>query len=288
MRALVFSIDDAYVMPFQVLWYSLMKTESVPNDVPIFMLHAETLSQDSIKNVTNFLGRFGRTAIFKDARSFVPDDVPISGHISKATYYRLFLASILPNEISSVVYLDSDAVVIRPIRQLFDMQLTKPIAAADHMTPQIAFRMWGDLCGNYFQAGVLLADLSRWRENHTEEMFRKILIEERDRIVWWDQDVLNIAFENDWQRLPIWFNLSRFARFQIPEAAAFENGCFLHLEGGEKPWKIYSKDWADQIWYELYFETYGEKFNKKKIQRPIWRTLLSVPKRIIKRVLSHS
>ena len=288
MRALVFSIDNAYVMPFKVLWYSLMKTESVPSDVPVFILHAETLSQDSIQNVTNFLDRFGRTATFNDARSFVPDDAPLSHHISKATYYRLFVASILPKEVTSVVYLDSDAVVKRSIRELFYLQLTAPVAAVDHMAPQLAFRLWGDLGGNYFQAGVLLADLSRWRANQMEGVFRKILTEERDRLLWWDQDVLNIAFENNWQRLPIWFNLSRRARLQIPEAASFENGRFLHLEGSQKPWKSYSKDWADQIWYELYFETYGAKFNKKKIQRPIWRRLLSVSKRIIKRVLSHS
>lgn len=278
MRALVFSIDDAYVMPFKVLWHSLMKTGSVPNEVPVFILHAETLSADSIQNLTEFLEKYGRTVTFKDARSFVPDDVPLSHHISKATYYRLFVSSILPHEITSAVYLDSDAVVLKSIREIFELKLTGLIAAADHMAPSIAFRLWGGLIGNYFQAGVLLVDIQKWRTNRLEDEFRKILVEKRDQILWWDQDVLNMAFQNQWQRLPIWFNLSGKARAEIPDAIVDECGCYFHLDGSNKPWKYYSGDRLANQWYTLYFETFGEKFDLKKIRRPLWRRLLSISK----------
>ncbi len=172
MRALVFSIDDAYVMPFKVLWHSMMKTESIPDEVPVFIMYSETLSPHSIRNVAEFLTKYGRAAAFKDTRSFVPYDVPLSHHISKASYYRLFVASTLPEEITSMVYLDIDAVVIRSIRELFDLKLTHPLAAADHMIPRAAFRLWGDLGGDYFQAGVLIADLDQWRANKLEEKFK--------------------------------------------------------------------------------------------------------------------
>jgi lipopolysaccharide biosynthesis glycosyltransferase len=288
LRALVFSIDDAYVMPFKVLWHSLMKTESVPDEVPVFILHEETLYPDSIRNVAEFLKKYGRAATFKDARSFVPDDVPLTQHISRATYYRLFVASILPEEITSVVYLDSDTVVIRSIRELFDLQLSSPIAAADHMWAAGASRLWGDKLGNYFQAGVLLADLGQWRANQLEAKFKKILTEERDRIIWWDQDVLNIAFENNWQRLPVWYNLSGHARLEITEVASRENGCLLHYTGSTKPWNSFSKDWLAEQWYALYFETFGEKFDTKSIQHPSWKRSLSASKQILKLVLGRT
>ena len=287
MRALVFSVDDAYVMPFKVLWHSLMKTCSVPHDVPVFILHAETLSECSIQDIAQFLKRYQRIATFKDARSFVPDNVPLSHHISKATYYRLFVASILPEEITSIVYLDSDAVTIGSIRDLFEFSLTGLIAAADHMSPSNAFRLWGGLSGNYFQAGVMLADLKRWRENRMEEVFKRILLNEADRILWWDQDVLNIAFENDWQRLPIWFNFSREVRIAIPEADAKENCCYLHLDGSSKPWKIYSKDWPADVWYSFYFDAFDEQFDIKSIQRPILKRFLSSAKYTIASILKN-
>jgi lipopolysaccharide biosynthesis glycosyltransferase len=281
MRALVFSLDDAYVMPFKVLWHSLMKTESVPYEVPVFILHAETLSPDSIRNVAEFLKKYGYTANFNDARSYVPDDVPLSHHITKASYYRLFVASILPEEVTSAVYLDSDAVVLQSLREIFEVPLTSPIAAADHMAPYHAYRLWGSLVGSYFQAGVILVDLIYWRLNQLDKTFKLILSNERSRLVGWDQDVLNIVFENDWQRLPIWFNLSQLVRSEIPQEDVKKNGRFLHLDGGGKPWKYYSKDWEADFWYTIYFEAFGEKFQKASIQRPIWKRSLSVLNRII-------
>lgn len=284
----MFSVDDAYVMPFKVLWHSLMKTGSVPDEVPVFILHEETLSPDSIRNVTEFLKKYGRAIIFKDVRSYVPNDVPISHHFSKATYYRLFVASTLPDEITSVVYLDSDAVVIRSIREIFVLQLTHPIAAVDHKSPRAAFQLWGDLGGNYFQAGVLIADLGQWRANKLEEKFKKILAEERNRIIWWDQDILNIAFENNWQLLPAWYNFWKHTRLEINEVASRENGLILHYIGGRKPWNFFSKNWLTEHWYALYFETFGEKFDTKSIQPPSWKRLLSASKRILKLVLGRA
>ena len=279
MRALVFSIDDAYVMPFKVLWHSLIKTESIPKEVPIFILHTETLSLDSIHNVAELLKQYGHSATFKDAGSFIPDDLPLSHHFSKATYYRLFIASILPYEITSVVYLDSDALAMRSIRELFYLELTYPIAAADHMAPMEAFRLWGDQLGDYFQSGVMLANLSEWRTCQFEKVFRKILNEERDRIIWCDQDILNIAFENKWQRLPIWYNLSRLARSQIQKKVVLEKCCFLHYDGSSKPWNFLSNSWEVQYWYLIYKESFGKEFDKKDIKRSILKKTLALLKR---------
>lgn len=57
----------------------------------------------------------------------VPDDIcrsmPIEGgnrpiYFSKATYYRLFIASILPKSVSKVLYLDCDILVVDNLSEL--------------------------------------------------------------------------------------------------------------------------------------------------------------------------
>lgn len=282
MRALVFSIDDAYVMPFKVLWHSLMSTESVPENASIFVLHAETLSNPSILDLQHFLKRYSRAASFMDARRFVPDDVPLSHHITKATYFRLYLASILPPHVTSAIYLDSDAITLRSIRDLFDWNLTHAVAAVDHLSPGNCVRLWGELSGNYFQAGVFLIDLEAWRLNQSERDFGRILSEHRDRIVWWDQDVLNIAFENNWQRLPVWYNLCAQARTVLGPEAVGQYGRFLHLDGSGKPWKNLSSQWHATQWYRAYFNTFGEEFDKGLIRKPLWRRSAAVARRFLK------
>ena len=133
-------------------------------------------------------------------------------HVSKLTYARLYISSLLPENVSSVLYLDSDTLVLRGISYLKNLYLQKPIAAVDHCDPFNQLRLWGASGGLYFQADVLKINLTHLRENGAEKLFKQILIKEPDKILWWDQDVLNIAYQNNWQRIPITYNYCRSIR----------------------------------------------------------------------------
>ena len=43
----------------------------------------------------------------------------------------------------------------------------------------------------YFNAGMLLINLRKWRESHAFDQFMAFLRDKADLIKWWDQDVLN-------------------------------------------------------------------------------------------------
>jgi len=268
MRGLVLSIDDSYVMPFKVLWHSLIKTESIPPETPVFILHADSLSSSSIRDLQLFVEKYNRTLLFLDSQELIGDNLPVSRHVSKATYYRLYVASMLPESISSVVYLDSDAVVVRSLRALFEIPLDQPLAAADHFSLRDSFRLWGDKSGTYFQAGVLVIDLIAWRSSHIEATFSSILANQSDRITWWDQDVLNIAFENQWQRLPIWYNVPKEVRRELGSDAVLQNMCYLHYDGEIKPWLFEVNDCYGNEWYQAYQECFGSAFDKSKLLNP--------------------
>ena len=72
MRAVVFSIDDAYVMPFQVLFHSLQETASLFNDTPIFIIHEKTLSEQAITILKNFFSKYERKVDFLNATNIMP------------------------------------------------------------------------------------------------------------------------------------------------------------------------------------------------------------------------
>ena len=263
MRGLVFSIDDAYVLPLKVLWRSLHTTESVPANTPIFILHESALSEESIADLADFIGKSGFDCSFIDTSHLLPTDLPISesDHVSRATFYRLYIANLLPESVSSVVYLDPDAVVMRSVAELFELELEYPIAAVDALTPLDALRVWGDCGGSYFSAGVLLIDVCKWRDENFEMLFNDILANERARIQWWDQCVLNIAFEDNWQRLPVWFNVSRDVRKQVRAEIVDAKCKFLHFDGGYKPWLFKEKKgetWRQhRHWYQAHSQAFG-------------------------------
>ena len=262
MRALVFSIDDQYLMPFQVLFHSLHKTESLLDNPPIFVLHEKNLSAESIATLREFLRKYGQEVIFVDTTNHVPDDLPLSekDHVSKATFYRLFVAEILPPQITSALYVDSDTLVVRSIRELLHVELTCPVAAVDHLSPYDQLRLCGWSGGGYFQAGVILIDLNYWRENRCTELFVDIMKTQRHRIQWWDQDVLNIAFADNWQRLDVWFNVGHSAVACVPNEVLDDNARLLHYDGSHKPWiQSVQRPFKDR-WLDAYRDSFGKEF----------------------------
>jgi len=287
MRALAFSIDDAYVMPFKVLFHSLIETDSLPKDIPIFVLHEDSLSAPSKEDIAVFLARYGRSVRFVDACGYIPDDLPLAedDHVSRATFFRLFVGSILPPEVTSLVYLDSDMVAIRSVRILFELPIHAPLAAVDHVSHWNALRLWGEKGGTYFQAGVLVIDLGVWRSKDVESRFIALMRNERKRIRWWDQDVLNLAFRDEWQRLDIWLNVAHLALAVVSERDAAASARFLHYDGPAKPWNSDAERPLVRRWYDAYKSCFGRAFDLRAVRRPWWRRLSRVVRNAICSVL---
>lgn len=251
MNGLVFAVDDHYVLPLKVLWHSLHQTNSVPRDTKVFILHEDSLAPISCADLQAFFQVFGIVPQLIDMNNSVPCDLPIGGHdhVTRSTFYRLYISSTLPKELDSVVYLDADTIATKSIRALFNSSLGNiPIAAADHLSVHDQLRLWGVAGGSYFNAGVLIINLNQWRARNVEETFGRILQQERARIRWWDQDVLNIAFANQWGRIPIWFNSNHIVNQAVGTKAVINHARLIHYTGVRKPWNTPSPAPHELLW----------------------------------------
>jgi lipopolysaccharide biosynthesis glycosyltransferase len=266
--ACVFSIDDAYVMPFQVFYHSLEATDSIPGSIHLFILHTETLSSESIKELQAFLCRYGRSATFLDASPLIPADLPLrSGdHVSPATFYRLFIAEILPPEFDQAVYLDADMLALRSIAPLFSEPVSGLVAAADHCTPANEVRLWGECGGSYFQAGVLSIPLKKWREQGLLQSSLQVMASNHHRILLWDQDVLNIALRDQWQRIPIWYNVHAALSHSFSQAELEKHACVIHFTGRHKPWNALDSSPFTAQWDAAYADAFGVPFDRSAFQ----------------------
>ena len=273
--ALVFSIDDAYVTPFQVFFHSLEATNSIPRATDLFILHTDSLSAFSINKLNDFLIRYGRSATFLDPSPLIPADLPIrSGdHVSPATFYRLFIAQILPVEIDQALYLDVDMLALRSIASILQESVSGLVAAADHCTPANEIRLWGARGGSYFQAGVLMIPLKIWREHDLVNRFLQVMTMEQQRILLWDQDVLNIALRDQWQRIPIWYNVNAALAHSFSQVELEMNARIVHFTGHHKPWNSLGSSPFTSQWDAAYADTFGVPFDRSAFQ-PSRRSLL--------------
>lgn len=161
-------------------------------------------------------------------------------YVSISTYNR-FLIPLLKPEIDKAIYLDVDIIANGDIAEFYNKDIKgKYIGAIP------------DLCRNkeyldnvkknlnlppdtkYFNAGVLLINCKKWRENNITQKLFEIEKKYRNRLRMADQDVLNICFNNE------------MYNEMYNEQEQNNNFILRHFSGSIKPWQgnfyIHAKD----------------------------------------------
>lgn len=288
-RCLVFSIDDAYQVPFQVFFQSLVNTNSLPAETPVFILHTELLSNQTICILQEFVGKLGFQVRFLNPSPFIMPNLSllkVSRHVSEATFYRLFIADILPADIHEAVYMDADMLAVRSAESLFSVPITNLIGAVDHFNPYDAVRLWGADACSYFQAGVLMIPVEEWRNRNLSTTFLSILRHQVDKIKWWDQDVLNIALAKSWQRIDLWLNVHSVVTTLFSQNDIETNTKIYHFCGSEKPWNShYCKSFAPE-WDRVFKQVYGKEFDRRGLRPSIYRRVKEKLRRVLQSLRS--
>ena len=177
-------------------------------------------------------------------------DVPAMAdreHFSRAILFRLGLEKHAPADCRRAIYLDSDVIVRRDIRQLWSADLQgQPIGAVlDCFIEGEAFAATWRLPppGDYFNSGVLLIDVDRVRAEGAFSAAIAFTAAHLSTLRFTDQDALNHVFWRRWARLdPIWNAQRHMAiaslRAEIPVNRHLQGRqpAIVHYTGAEKPW----------------------------------------------------
>lgn len=239
-RLIVFSVDNNFVEPFEVMFYSLTNHTRIPDCYDYALLFdRSTLNLANLEKILNIVENFAhkKLQVF-DCQDLLPENLKWdpADHVSKATYYRLFCANLFPTDIELATYLDSDMIILDDISDLLNINLSKPIAAVDHYSPADEVRLWGGAGGRYFNAGLIVMNLELIRNGGFTDQYLQALTNERHRILWHDQDVLNIVHKQDWESLDVAYNVTRCALKNLGDENIVPRMKILHFDGWNKPW----------------------------------------------------
>ncbi|MBB4571801.1 glycosyltransferase family 8 protein [Rhizobium leucaenae] len=216
-------------------------------------------------------------------------------HVSRAAYHRLALPDLAPADVSRIVYLDADVVVIGDIRELWNQELGDCAIGGvyDVGIDSEAFAKHFRLPPKrlaYFNSGILLLDLAKIRQSNEFSQVLDLLETRFDELDQIDQDALNIVFWGRWKHLdPLW-NVQRRMLMQegrpcFAEKSEMANGRrpkIIHFTEHNKPWSI--DGYHPYIWKYYHYlrrTPYWEAINKvgetnfrKSIRRRIKTTLI--------------
>ena len=272
------STDDNYVQHCMAMLCSLFENNK-EHEMHVHML-VDSLSKDSRQLIGELCNRYNGKAVFYDIDATVLDNVKMNDNIkfngqqmySIATYYRMLLPSLLPEDIKRILYLDCDVIVLNDVSELFDLNMEDYGVAAVNDSliygSYHRFKMGLGLNHSSFCAGVMMINLDYWRRNNSQERLLEYTQRPWKGVYMQDQDALNYVFRDKWFMLPYkwgkmplavapvdkkqkWFDIKEFV----------EQPCIYHYAAHVKPWL--DVWFPDQHYYWKYVKLSGFPNPKK-------------------------
>lgn len=205
------SSDDNYAPLTGVVIQSLLKNnENDFDSFSIFILDGgiEKINQNKIKEICD---SFKNTEVFFVQYDHIEDIVGIdmTTSISFTSYARLFAASLLPEDIDKILYLDADAIVNDSFKTLYESNIDDYyVGAVEDMGPKYINQFLG-LSSEvpHYNAGFLFINLKKWREDNLEQEFIDCIIDHDGRVYHNDQGIINLVCKDKILRLPPEYNI---------------------------------------------------------------------------------
>lgn len=233
----VIACSDANMLPAACCALLSVHENLAAVGVRLFLL-AIDLSEAQVAEVESF-GRLHAMTIEILPYKTAEYDRESFGRWSRATLARLYLDRHVPRDIQRLLYVDADTIAVALLDDLFriDMQ-GKALAAVDDYLmafPEKIGRRQQKIGtrqgGRYFNAGVLLFDWQQCLDRDLVGRAREAFEKEPNRFDAHDQDVLNIAFEDNWLALPPRWNAQTGILPFVGKPA------IVHFTGRKKPWQ---------------------------------------------------
>jgi UDP-glucose/galactose:(glucosyl)LPS alpha-1,2-glucosyl/galactosyltransferase len=205
-----------------------------------FFILSDKKNDTFFSNIIYLKNTFNHFSVqFIQVDSAIFDYFPINEDVSAASYYRLMIGELLPENITRALYLDCDTIATNNFTSLFDVDMGEAVilAVADYFDAYHAERLNFPNGRSYFNSGLMMIDLEKWRREDIVTNALRFIRKNREIIQFADQDILNALLQDKWKPLGIEFN------FQNKHARDWEMGKLdadpkiVHFTGKMKPWK---------------------------------------------------
>lgn len=248
---LLFAISDKVSQQLLTCLYSIV-INSPTKSLDVYVLQQEKLADT--EQIEKFCRRLqiNYHPIIVDGKIF--ENAPVNDRYPETIYYRLLAHKYLPKEVSRILYLDVDMLVINDLKQLYQMPMeSKLYAAASHaaltnnMTEDFnRLRLGNYEAESYFNSGVLLMNLDQIRQTVKATDIFNYIREKKLSLFLPDQDVLNALYGHEIIKIPdeVYNYDARMSAIYLLLGDGkwnldwvIEHTVILHFCGRDKPWK---------------------------------------------------
>ncbi|MBR3254762.1 MAG: glycosyltransferase family 8 protein [Clostridia bacterium] len=254
---ILYTLNDKFVPQVAAGICSVCENNKEVENITFYLISKEITNENKNKLI-NFSKKYGRETIIielGDIKNYFDFEFDTTGWNS-IVLARLVLDKLLPKEINKVLYLDGDTIVRGSIEELWNINLSNHVLAAsiEPTVDKIRKEKLGLKGYPYYNAGVLLINLEKWRN---EKIGKKILdfYKKNDgKLFANDQDAINGALkDNIYTLLPKYnfYNIFyqypyKFLNKLMEDVKYFDynqfqqcvkNPIIIHYLGEERPWR---------------------------------------------------
>lgn len=250
---------------------------SPPRSVTVHLLHDNTLTLDSYEKFVYLAGQYNQIIKFYNVERNFPEDIdklrnsftPDSmRHFSVAVTFRLLMGKIIPDVIVKIIHIDADIIVNLDINELWQVDIGDKILAVvpefDDPSKCANFGLVTDgfvKPENYFNAGVMVMNLEKWR-NEEEKIMDGVKFVTEKKYPFMEQEALNYCYSEEALHLPRKFNVHvreqpRFSDTPIERK-------LYHYLGRDGSLGLDMRDKFNRLWFSYFEKT--PFFNKSTVE----------------------
>lgn len=210
---ILYQSDDNYAVFMGVSICSLLENNKKAEEINIYVID-DAISAGRKSELMQMAEEYERQLFFISPDSIL-EDRDIASAFSYTgmrknthSYLKLFADRLMPEVCGRLLYIDCDTAITGNIEELFDIDMgTYAIGMVlDSLVMDSRCSVGMRENDNYYNSGVILLDLDRWRErNYAQRIIDHVKYGRVYGTV--DQDILNMEFLQEIYTLPISYNL---------------------------------------------------------------------------------
>ncbi|MEG0216276.1 MAG: glycosyltransferase family 8 protein, partial [Hungatella sp.] len=207
---IVYASDNHFVEILGVSLVSLYENSQDMEDIIIYILDSGIMEENKQKIETICLNYRRKLPQWIRAKN-INEELSMGVEADRGSwsqYARLFISSVLPEHLQRVMSLDCDLLIMRSIKEFWELDMHgKTIAALmDAFSKSYRVNLGLQPDDIMFNAGVMLIDLPQWKEKKVEEKLLSYIAGKKGRVQQADQGALNAILSRDIKCIEPYFN----------------------------------------------------------------------------------
>jgi len=198
---IVYASDDRFAEILGVSLTSLYENSRDMEEICVYVLQSG-ISAENKMLLQSISRRYGRKPITFFVGKDITKELSVSVNTDRGSlsqYARLFISSVLPENLERVLYLDCDIIINQSISRLWNLDMQGKTIAALRDAFSSYYRRNIGLAPHdvMFNSGVMLVDLARWKALNTEQRLMKFIASKKGIIQQGDQGALNAVLSKE-------------------------------------------------------------------------------------------